>query len=129
MKKVIDIWSKNETMIDESTRVLHSYDNAKKRAIYNAAEVDESGKRTGFYVDYVVEEKVTDVKARLETFGSPIHFLYSEQVGFNSTKNDPENVYWNSIVEWAEHNQDKVFYKNGNLRKRITLAKIKSLCK
>lgn len=128
MKKVISIWSKKEVIVDEASQKLMSYDNAKKRAIYNA-RIIENGEPTMFYTDY--EENgvvITDVEERLSANDSVVEFYYALIVDCDWKKNDPNREFWNAIVSYAKEHENEFFWKNGNLRKRFTIKNIKRIC-
>lgn len=128
MKKVISIWSKEEVIIDETSQTLMSYDNSKKRAIYNA-RIIENGEPTMFYTDYVENGIViTDVEERLKAHNSVALFQYAALVDYDSATNDPNREIWNKIVEYAKSHEDEFFLKNGNLKKRFTVESIKKIC-
>lgn len=128
MKKVISIWSKEEVIIDETSKKLLGYDNSKKRALYSA-RIIENGKPTMFYTDY--EENgivITDVEERLSAHNSVVKFQYGIMVACDWKKNDPNRELWNKIVEYAKSHEDEFFLKNGNLKKRFTVESIKKIC-
>ena len=121
MKKINSLYN-GKVFIDESTRKLVSYDNAKKRAVYSA-KIVENGETTIFGADFIENEIVTDVEARLRAFGSPVNIFYAKLVNFNSDKYDPDNKIWNIIVDYVKSHENEFFFKNGNLRKRIQITK------
>lgn len=114
MKKVNSL-DNGIVLVDETKRKLLSYDNDKKRAIYNAPII-KNGKTTIFCADYVEEGIVTDIEERLNTFGSPIKSFYATLVNFDSDKYDPENKIWNIIINYVKEHEDQFFFKNGNIK-------------
>ena len=113
IRKITDEFGRN-VEVDESTRKLYSYNNKKSQATY-CAEIVENGKHTGFYTNYVVSEKITDVEARLNVWNSLIKEKYAEVVNYTASKDDPDKKIWKSVVQYVSDHQDEIFDENGDL--------------
>ena len=121
IKTVNDIYSEEERDVYYNYKRIMSYDNSKKRIIYNAPEVSD---RFEFYTDFVEEGVVDDVETKLKTWDNPIKCVYAARVGYRASYNDPDKKLWKEFVEYAKNNQDKLFTKNGNWRKNVALKDI-----
>lgn len=127
VKEIIDIYGK-KCQIDEKTKKLYYYNNAEKRIVYNA-QIIEDGKNSLFWATYEEPGTVDNIADRLNAWNNAILLVYSESVGFNAPKNDPDRQKWQKVVEFVKAHEDKIFTKSGDFRKKylIDLEKIRKI--
>lgn len=117
MKKVIDIYG-HETLIDETSQKLYTYNNRKKEIQYNAEVMDDNGNRTGFFTNYIEKGIIIDVNDKLNVWNSTLKFYYASMVGFKASENDPDRKIYDKFVEYVKNNEEKFFTKTGDYRKK-----------
>lgn len=122
-KEVIDEYG-DAQLIDESTREIYDYNNSKRKITYSAIKApwsDEASYPSS--CDYVEEGTVDDIEERMKTWNNPIKFLYASMVGFNASKNDPDNKIWDTFVEYVKNHESEFFTKKGDWKQRIQAVK------
>lgn len=114
--------------INEETKKIYNYSNAKKRIKYSA-EIVENGKPSGFWAYYEEPGTVDDIADRLKTWNNAILLIYSESVGFNAPENDPDRQKWEKVVDFVKAHENEIFTKTGDFRKKhlIDLKKIRKI--
>lgn len=119
-KKVIDEFNR-EVEIDENTRKLYSFSNKDKKITYNA-EIVENGKNTGFWTNYTEAGTVESLEEKLKMWNNGLLLTYSVIVGFKANENDPNKEIYNAFVEVVKQNEDKLFTKKGDFRKKFLIS-------
>ena len=121
MKEIIDEFGQ-KYVINEASQKLYGYCNKKKRATYSAPIV-ENGETLNSWTNYITEEIVTDLEAKLTIFLSPVNEQYAHMVEFNSTKHDPGNTLWNEVVKYVKEHESDFFDKYGDFQRNIPVLK------
>ena len=116
MKLVTNIHGER-VAIDVASRKLREFNNVKREVVYSAKETLNDSDMD-FYTEYIEKGTIDDIELKLQTWNNTIKLLYAELVNFNSEANDPDKKIWDSIVEFAKKNKDKIFTQKGNFRKR-----------
>ena len=111
-------------LIDDSMREIFDYNNSQRKITYNVITTPISDEPSlPFYCDYVEEGTVDDIEERMGTWNNPIKFLYASMVGFNASKNDPDNKIWDTFVEYVKNHESEFFTKKGDWKQRIQAVK------
>ena len=104
-------------IVDEDTRKLYTYNNKKKKATYTVKEVGSD-----FWCDYILDEEVTDIEAKMKVWNSRILLAYARNVKYNSNKYDPDNEIWDDLVKHVKENEDRYFDEYGDYKENYIVT-------
>lgn len=121
MKEIIDEFGQ-QYVINEVFQKLYGYCNKKKKATY-CAPIVENGKTLNSWTNYISEEIVTDLEAKLKIFLSPVNGQYASMVEYYASKNDPDGILWNEIVKYVKEHESDFFDKYGDFKRHIPVLK------
>lgn len=119
MKKVIDLLTKQEVVVDDSKKKLTDFSNKDGLIYYSAPEVDSEVEH---WVDYTEKGHVGDMEARLSTYNNAVRIGYARAVNNAASKNDPDRKIWQKVVEYVKKHQEELFDENGDWKKDVTLG-------
>lgn len=123
-KKVYDYEKKEYFLVDESTRKVYNYNNKNKIIKYFACaihceDVNREKPFKSVECDYIVNDVLTDIDERINSWNNPVKFFYAYQVGFDAPKNDPDKKIYKIISDYVKTHQEEFFTKSGDWRQRI----------
>lgn len=119
MKKVVDLLTRQEVVVDDSKKKMTDFSNKDGVVYYSAPEVNSESEH---WVDYKINGHVDDVEEKLSTYNNAVHLAYAKVVNFVASENDPDREIWNGIVEYVKHNQEKFFDENGDWKDNTTVG-------
>lgn len=119
MKKVVDLLTEQQLVVDDSKKKLTDFSNKDEVIYYSAPEVNSENEH---WVDYKVKGTIDNLEEKLSTYNNAVRLGYARAVDFAASKNDPERKIWNKVVEYARQHQEELFDENGDWKKDVTLG-------
>lgn len=120
LKEVIDIHGKR-VIIDQNNQKLYSYSNKEKWIEYNA-QIFEHGQPTSFFTNYRTEGVVKSLSDRLNVWNNLVLGAYGSFVGFNASKNDPEQKLWEQIIAYVSSYPQLFYDENGDWKNDLLVS-------
>lgn len=117
LKNVTSVFGGKYT-VDEDTRKLCDYNNAKRKITY-MAKVMDSGFPDEYLISYEEEGIVDNIEDRLCKFANPLYDAYVQYVNFNRAKNDPDSEIYRRFIEEVKAKESQFFDENGDFKEKI----------
>ena len=110
--KITDIYGK-ENIVDISQKKLYLYPNKKNRAEWQAPIVKDGIHVTNVWVNYIVPERIDDIKRRCESSESVVQIGYHIELN-NRKDTDSDKKIWNRLIQYVTMHQDEFFDEYGD---------------
>lgn len=110
--KITDIYGK-ENIVDISQKKLYLYSNKNNRAEWQAPIVKDGIHVTNVWVNYIVPERIDDIKRRCESSESVVQIGYHIELN-NRKDNDSDKRIWNGLIEYVVMHQEEFFDEYGD---------------
>lgn len=110
--KITDIYGK-ENIVDISQKKLYLYSNKNNRAEWQAPIVKDGIHVTNVWVNYIVPERIDDIKRRCESSESVVQIGYHIELN-NRKDSDSNKRIWNGLIEYVAMHQEEFFDEYGD---------------
>lgn len=110
--KITDIYGK-ENIVDISQKKLYLYSNKNNRAEWQAPIVKDGIHVTNVWVNYIVPERIDDIKRRCESSESVVQIGYHIELN-NRKDSDSNKRIWNKLIQYVTMHQDEFFDEYGD---------------
>lgn len=110
--KITDIYGK-ENIVDISQKKLYLYSNKNNRAEWQAPIVKDGIHVTNVWVNYIVPERIDDIKRRCESSESVVQIGYHIELN-NRKDTDSDKKIWNRLIQYVTMHQDEFFDEYGD---------------
>ena len=110
--RITDIYNK-ENIVDISQKRLYLYSNKNNRAEWQAPIVKDGIHVTNVWINYIVPERIDDIKRRCESSESIIQIGYNIELN-NRKDSDIDKRIWNKLIDYVTDHQDEFFDEYGD---------------